>query len=523
MDKVLEELEAEFSNISSLFDSVEDKLEQKKSSLEQLHDEIQSEKERLQRQFNIVDYDIDEDELNEFVERPYTIIKRDENEAVVVVPKWVPFTVGWLEKQEGAYNHFVVNKYVNWIEELPTEIKDEIDIQPKYSEVERIETDVLEFTSEEERDRFWDELGGRSGGLYARRDERKVQIQNGSEFGVISELVENGNLPFSQNPVDSSTLRSKPSDVQLREWQERAWNKFKQYGNMGVYWPPGAGKTFLSLYIGERLPGEKLVVVPKTTIKEQWQERINKFCSHPNEWRIETYQYLTYGNDNLDEINEDGVTLTIFDEHHTIASNYHSKLSTIDTDYRIGLSASPYRADGREAYVYALTGYPVGLDWDELIEVGAVRKPDTTVYLHRTQKKKTQSLFDLLRNRTTGKTIIFCDSIDRGKELSEKLDIPFVHGETEDRMDKFRNNQRVLSSRVGDEGVSISNVQTVVEYDFHGSSRRQELQRAGRLMHNSTDEINHYVLMTDEEHDKFSDRLLSLEQRGFNVKTIRRD
>jgi len=524
-DDIFPAIEEEISTVSSLFDDAKKKLENEKEQLEELRDEVNSEKKKLQQKLESFGHDIDEDVLNDFIDRPYTIIKRDKNEAVVVVPKWFPFTVGWLEKQDGAYNHFVVNKYVNWIEEVPDEIKEEVDIQPKYSKVERIDTDILEFNSEAEREMFWNDMGGRSGGLYARRDDDKVQIQDGSEFEVISELVENGNLPFSKSPISKSSLRSDPSNVALRDWQERAWEKFLEYGNIGIYWPPGAGKTFLSLYIGERLDGDKLVVVPKKTLKEQWKERIDEFCSSPSEWRIETYQYLTYGDDNLDEVNDDGVTLTIFDEHHTIASNYHSKLSTIDTDHRIGLSASPYRNDGRESYIYALTGHPVGLNWDELIEIGAVKRPDTKTFLHRTQKQKTQSLVDLLEKRTTGKTIIFCDSIDKGKKLSDKLDVPFVHGETKDRMAKFRENRVVISSRVGDEGVSLPDIQTVIEYDFHGSSRRQELQRAGRLMHNSddADSINHYVLMTDDEHEKFSDRLLSLEQRGFKIETIRRE
>lgn len=38
----------------------------------------------------------------------------------------------------------------------------------------------------------------------------------------------------------------------------------------------------------------------------------------------------------------------------------------IDTKYRIGLSASPYREDDRTEYIFALTGMPVGIDWQDL-------------------------------------------------------------------------------------------------------------------------------------------------------------
>jgi hypothetical protein len=42
-------------------------------------------------------------------------------------------------------------------------------------------------------------------------------------------------------------------------------------------------------------------------------------------------------------------------------------------------------------------------------------------------------------------------------------------------------------------------------------------------MHNDTEGESgeHIVLMTDEEYEKFSDRLLSLEEKGFNIEFIR--
>ena len=44
----------------------------------------------------------------------------------------------------------------------------------------------------------------------------------------------------------------------------------------------------------------------------------------------------------------------------------------------------------------------------------------------------------------------------------------------------------------------LATLATVVEYDFHGGSRRQEAQRYGRVMHGaSTGE--HLILMIDAE------------------------
>jgi len=126
------------------------------------------------------------------------------------------------------------------------------------------------------------------------------------------------------------------------------------------------------------------------------------------------------------------------------------------------------------------------------------------------------------KSEKTGKVLIFCDSIQKGKRLSSRLDVPFVHSKTRDRMDTFRDNRVVISSRVGDEGLSLDDIDVVVEYDFHGGSRRQEAQRVGRVMHGEGDRGEHIILMTDEEYENHGNRLYSLEEQGFNIRFERR-
>lgn len=506
--------------LSEVFREVESSVESREKELKERKQELEEEKSLIERKLQQVsDIDVSGDELRSFIEKPYTMVPREENEAWVIVPRWVPFNVGYLERQDESYNHFVVNKYVNWISELPAEIQDSVGIEKEFDSVEVSES-TLSFSSEVERDRAWDMLGGRDGGLYRRMNEDEIQIKSGKEFDVIAELIENGNLPFKPNPIDESSLRGEPKNVSLRSYQKRAWEKFSETGMVGVYWPPGAGKTFLALYAGERITGKKLVIVPQKTLEEQWTERIAEFCEYPDEWDVKTYQYLTYG-DNMDEYNTSDLALTIFEECHTLPSNTYSKLATLDTEYRMGLTASPYREDNRIEYVFALTGYPVGLNWDELVDLGVTDLPTVRVYLHSTMRQKVSTAKSLASD--PGKIVFFCDEIEAGKQLAEELNTEFVYGETTDRIEKFKEHRVIVSSRVGDEGLSLPSLSRVVEFSFHGSSRRQELQRAGRVMHNSAEETagEHIVLMTDDEYEKFGSRLLSLEQKGFDIEYIR--
>jgi len=126
-----------------------------------------------------------------------------------------------------------------------------------------------------------------------------------------------------------------------------------------------------------------------------------------------------------------------------------------------------------------------------------------------------------LITKGTGKTIIFCDGIELGKKIAEKYGLEFVYGATTGRLDKIRENEVVVVSRVGDQGISVPDIDSLIEIDFLYGSRMQESQRSGRLLHSSKEITNHYILMTDEEMEKYNKRLLALYERGCKINVIR--
>lgn len=65
--------------------------------------------------------------------------------------------------------------------------------------------------------------------------------------------------------------------------------------------------------------------------------------------------------------------------------------------------------------------------------------------------------------------------------------------------------------------MSLADLDKVIEYDFYGGGRRQELQRAGRVMHSGSNG-QHIVQMTDEEYEMYSRRLHSLEENGVVIR-----
>ena len=200
---------------------------------------------------------------------------------------------------------------------------------------------------------------------------------------------------------------------------------------------------------------------------------------------------------------------------HHIPADVFSLGALIPRRYTIGLSGSPFREDGREYYIFALTGKPVGLTWDELLEFGVIKKPVVHVYVVKSWPDKVY-LAESLLSTAKPKTLIYCDSIKRGKQLAGKLAIPFIYGGTKNRLELLEKSDVAVISRVGDEGIDVKKLRTVIEVDFLGASRRQESQRLGRLLH-SKFRGEHHVIMTEEEYRKFKRRLYPLIEHGLEV------
>ncbi|MEM1540540.1 MAG: hypothetical protein QXJ07_04075, partial [Candidatus Bathyarchaeia archaeon] len=191
----------------------------------------------------------------------------------------------------------------------------------------------------------------------------------------------------------------------------------------------------------------------------------------------------------------------------------------LKTKYRMGFSGSPYREDGRENYIIALTGFPVGMSWEELIRLQVVREPTFRVYILSDNREKMRKLGELLQIPV--KTLIFCDWLDLGEKIAKTFNIPFVYGETKDRLEIIRESQACVVSRVGDEGISLPRIERVIEVAFLYGSRMQESQRFGRLMHSAKEEPEHIILMTEEEFESYQKRLYAITERGFRIEFVR--
>jgi len=288
-----------------------------------------------------------------------------------------------------------------------------------------------------------------------------------------------------------------------------------------MFFMTGAGKDIISCYAASRIRVKEdgkvlpnLMVSPNVTILQQLREEYfptfaPQLTKEEKDGNLILSTYQSY-----DKIKHLKYGLTIFLECHVLPANGFSRLATIRTKYRIGQSASPFREDGRNSLIYALTGFPLGLNYQATMRLLGKKYHDINVYIFNDLEQKIKFATNLVAKDT--KTLIFVDKIQVGEKLSNLLGVPFIHGATRNRIQIAKESRVFVASRVMELGISLKELEHIIEVDFLYGSRREQLQRTGRLFH-SKEAKKHDILFTQEEFEKYGKRLHSLVEKGFKI------
>lgn len=449
---------------------------------------------------------VDDEMLKEWLEEYWLLYRNPENqdEWFVAVPKFLDFSIGWLDHTTRGYNVFIINKYTQWLGELPDFLRKEIKIEP--AKKITLSDDNLKFEEGIEED-----IKDKFGQFLTSIGKGTARVKKGKEFDLLAQIIESGSLPFVPNPVDKADMREPQLNFNFDgkyQFQKEAYETFLKYGACGIYWMTGAGKSFLTMYILDSLKGNKTLVVPTLTLIEQWKEYFKIYAPR----LLEDVEIVTYQAYN--KLKDKNNTIIVFDECHVLPADTFSKLATLKTKYRLGLSATPYREDKRTNYIFALTGYPLGLNWQSLMKILGKKYHDVNVYIVANLQQKINLASNLIN--PAKKTIIFVNLIDIGEQIANKVGIPFIHGQTKNRLELARTSKCFVASRVMELGVSLKDLEHIIEVDFLFGSRREEVQRTGRLFHSDIGKT-HDIIMTKEEFEQYGKRLHGLIEKGFRI------
>jgi DNA excision repair protein ERCC-3 len=364
---------------------------------------------------------------------------------------------------------------------------------------------------------------------------------------------------------DRDLETGEPLDVELhldlRDYQRDWVERFERQHSGVLVGPPGSGKTVAAMGVLESVGGETLVLVPSRDLAAQWREELLANTSltrdqigeyHGGEKQVRPVTIATYQTAGMDRhrhvFDDREWGLIVYDECHHVPSEVFRRSTDLQSKHRLGLTATPVREDDKEADIYTLVGRPIGTDWDALFDAGFVAEPEVEIRyvpwesdddryeyasasghtrrrLAAENPAKEAEIEHLLGQHAAKQALVFVDYLEQGDRIADRLDAPFVNGETphsrrEALFDQFRTGQldALVVSRVGDEGIDLPDAELAVVASGLGGSRRQGAQRAGRTMRPGGQSLL-FVLATrgTEEEDDARSRMRHLSAKGVRV------
>lgn len=354
------------------------------------------------------------------------------------------------------------------------------------------------------------------------------------------------------------TLQVKPElrNVDLRDYQREALGKWVENKHRGVIaLPTGSGKTLIGVAALVETGVRSLIVVYTKEQMMQWRDAILKYTNiepsmigliHSEEKRPAPVTITTYqsGFRQINTLSPFFDMLIIDEVHHLPAEKFrHIAVHSI-ARYRMGLSATPFREDGRHEELFPLLGGVVyyktpndlvsmgylaryrvvtvktrlsgeerkayeelrrkywalagSRDFKQVVEDArtdprareALRVHSQMRSILARAKAKIDKAVEIARSELEkgGKIIVFTQYVDQAREISERLNAYLLTGEipTEERkriLEEFKNTDKgiLVVTTVGDEGLDIPDANVGIMVSGTGS-RRQFIQRLGRLL-----------------------------------------
>ena len=157
---------------------------------------------------------------------------------------------------------------------------------------------------------------------------------------------------------------------ELRDYQKEALKRWITHNLKGcIILPTGAGKTLIALHAILKTNTSTLVIVPTLNLMEQWFEAMENLLKVKNQIGklgggnedIKSITITTYDSAYLkSSYLGNKFEFLIFDEVHHLASDKYSLIGEqFISPYRLGLTATMEREDGKHVNIYKLVGNTV--------------------------------------------------------------------------------------------------------------------------------------------------------------------
>ncbi|MDY0244301.1 MAG: DEAD/DEAH box helicase, partial [Sphaerochaeta sp.] len=383
-------------------------------------------------------------------------------------------------------------------------------------------------------------------------------------------------IPLKHGPKLPFTLRETTQDgkpFSVRPYQRQAADAL--LGDLGpgsgfgtIVLPCGSGKTVVGMHIMERLTTKTLVVTTNVAAVHQWiseildkttltKDQVGEYTGDKKESKdiiVCTYQVLTYRPDkegpfpHLELLTKGNWGLIIYDEVHMLPAPVFKVTAELQAVYRVGLTATLVREDGREDEVFSLVG-PKRFDvpWNELQQQGFIAEAychevridlpqeDEIPYAVGTKrekyriasenKRKLEVVQALVDRHPDDFILIIGQYLDQLKGIANHFGLPIITGSTpnikrEELYRDFREGkQRILVvSKVANFAIDLPDASVAIQVSGTFGSRSEEAQRLGRILRPKNRSSFFYSVVTrySSEEEFAANRQKFLAEQGYS-------
>jgi DNA excision repair protein ERCC-3 len=360
------------------------------------------------------------------------------------------------------------------------------------------------------------------------------------------------------------------SSWSLRDYQQRAVERFVAHSSGVVVLPCGAGKTVVGAGVMAAISQYTLILVTTHQAARQWQrELVSRTTLTDNEVgfyqgstddikpvTIATYAMMTAKRAgefrHLAVISDTAWGLVIYDEVHLLPAPVFHLTANLQATRRLGLTATLVREDGREGDVFSLIG-PKRFDaaWKDLERGGYLAPAECvevrvdmphTDRLHyatlddraryryaATHEVKDQVVSSLVDRHTGEQILVMGVYLDQLERVAGVLDAPLMSGDTPDAtreklLDDFRSGtlHTLVVSKVANFSIDLPEASVAIQMAGTFGSRQEEAQRLGRIVRPKADgrPATFYSIVTRDSADQdfAANRQRFLTEQGYRYR-----
>jgi len=277
--------------------------------------------------------------IRDYSNGPYHVLPCPEHEYCYLLYRMrhYPLDAGILDEFRSGrvFLCFHANRFTKWVSPLPEDISIQLDFPETIDAKVNKDGSVVTFPAKEALAAF----NQYKHYLGTRISKTQWEVKPKFKWQFLCNLVVDGILPFTPQPVDPSDLREKPLQTrfELRPEQVKWHESFMEHGRVGNFAPMGEGKMYWGVWeLCHMKPAFYIAGMPGTL--EMWKKRIREDVIQADQLLSEIdFISLRQAERFLNKKKQ--YTLGIGDEFHRSPAPTHSPIFQVPVKYFIAETA----------------------------------------------------------------------------------------------------------------------------------------------------------------------------------------